>query len=93
MAADHALLARFNKLGLNQGTPLIAHASGQIAAFIEQRIRHTYRWQQPTPLPSRTAKSRHQSQLGIDDVAVTHSRSALPTASGQCNLLPALSGA
>jgi hypothetical protein len=34
--------------------------------FLQQRIRHVYRRQQPTSLLSRTAKSRHQSQLGVD---------------------------
>jgi hypothetical protein len=33
--------------------------SGQLAAFIQQRIRDGYRRQRTTPLPSRTAKSRH----------------------------------
>jgi hypothetical protein len=31
------------------------------------------RW--PTPLPSRTAKSRHQPQLGVDGADVAHARS------------------
>jgi hypothetical protein len=40
-------------------------------AVIQQRIRHAYRRQRPTPLPSRMTKGRHQSQLGVDgfDVA------------------------
>jgi hypothetical protein len=45
---------------------------GQLAAFIEQRIRHVYRRQRSTPFPSRTAKSRHQSQLGVDGLDVAH---------------------
>jgi hypothetical protein len=40
------------------------------AAFIQQRIRHGYRRQRPTPLPSGMAESRHQSQLGIDGLDV-----------------------
>jgi hypothetical protein len=79
MAADHALLATFNKLGLNQWRIANAHAFGQLAAFIQQRIRYVYRRQRPTPLPSRTAKSRHQSQLGVDgldDRACAERRSA-----------------
>ena len=31
--------------------------SRQLAAFVQQRIRHVYRRQRPTPLPSRTAQS------------------------------------
>jgi hypothetical protein len=46
--------------------------SGQLAAFIQQRIRHVYRPQRPTPLPSRTAKNCHQPQLGVDGVPVSH---------------------
>jgi len=49
-----------------------AGKSGQLAAFIQQRIRDTYRRQRPAPLPCRTAKSRHQSQLGVDWSTVTH---------------------
>jgi hypothetical protein len=33
-----------------------------------------------TPLPSRTAKSRHQLQLGVDGVDVAHARSLWPRA-------------
>jgi len=44
---------------------------GQLAAFIRERIRYGYRRQRPTPLPSRTAKSRDQSQLGVDSFDVT----------------------
>jgi hypothetical protein len=55
------------------GIELVAHR--QLHAFIQQRIRHVYRRQRPTSLPSRTAKSRHQSQLGIDDLDVPHARS------------------
>jgi hypothetical protein len=47
---------------------------GQLAAFIQQRIRHGYRRQRPTPLPSRTAKSRHQMQLGVDGLEVANAR-------------------
>jgi hypothetical protein len=47
------------------GSPL-----DQLASFIEQRIRHGYRRQWPAPLPSRTAKTRHQSQLGVDGLDV-----------------------
>jgi hypothetical protein len=36
------------------------------AAFIQQRIRHVYRRQRPTPLPSRTAKNRHQPKLIVE---------------------------
>jgi hypothetical protein len=36
-----------------------AGKSGQLAAFIQQRIRHVYRRQRATPLPSGAAKSRH----------------------------------
>jgi hypothetical protein len=39
---------------------------GQLAAFVQQRIRHVYRRQRPAPLPSCTAKSRYQQQLGAD---------------------------
>jgi hypothetical protein len=46
--------------------------SGSGAALIQQRIRHVYRRQRSTPLPSRTAKSRHQSQLGVEGVEVAH---------------------
>jgi hypothetical protein len=35
----------------------------KLAEFIQQRIRHVYRRQRPTPLPSRTAKRRHQPKL------------------------------
>ena len=45
----------------------------QLAAFIQQRIRHVYRRQRPSPLSSRPAQSRHQSQLGVDGLDVTHS--------------------
>jgi hypothetical protein len=37
----------------------------QPTAFIQQRIRHVYRRQWPTP--NCMAKSRHQLQLGLDD--------------------------
>jgi hypothetical protein len=37
---------------------------GQLAALIQQRIRHGYRRQRLTPL-RRTAESRHQSQLSV----------------------------
>ena len=49
--------------------------SRQLAAFIQQRIRHVYRRHWPAPLPSRTAKSRHQSQLGVDGLDVANARS------------------
>jgi len=52
-----------------------AGKSGQLAALIQQRIRHIYQRQRPTPLPSRTAKSRHPSQLGVDGLEVAHVRS------------------
>src|ERR1700755_2854333 len=39
---------------------------GHLAALIQQRSPHGYRRQRPPPLPSRTAQSRHQSQLGVD---------------------------
>jgi hypothetical protein len=45
------------------------------AAFSQQRIRHGYRPQRATPRPSRTAKSGHQSQFGVDGLDVTHARS------------------
>jgi hypothetical protein len=38
----------------------------QLAAFIQQRVRHVCRRQRTAPLPSRTAQHRHQSQLGIE---------------------------
>jgi hypothetical protein len=53
-----------------------------LAAFIQQRIRHAYRRQRPTPLPSRTAESRHQSQLGVDGLDAAHARSLWPLAAG-----------
>jgi hypothetical protein len=40
--------------------------------IVQQRISHVYRRQRPTPLPSRAAKIRHQSQLGVDGFDVTH---------------------
>ena len=43
----------------------VAHSISS-QAFIQQRIRHVYRRQRPTPLPSRTAKNRDQSQLAVD---------------------------
>jgi hypothetical protein len=46
-------------------------------AFIQQRIRHVYRRQRPAPLPSRTAKSRHQSQFGVDGPLVPHIADAM----------------
>jgi hypothetical protein len=45
---------------------------GQLATLFQQRIRHIYRRQRTSPLPSRTAKSRHQSQLGVDGFDVAH---------------------
>jgi hypothetical protein len=51
-------------------------------AFIQQRIRHIYRRQRPTALPSRTAKSRHQAQLGVDGLDIAHARSVGPRADG-----------
>jgi hypothetical protein len=50
-----------------------AGKSGQLAAFIQQRIRHVYRRQRSTSLQSRAAKCRHQAQLGVDDLDVAHS--------------------
>jgi hypothetical protein len=49
----------------------------QLAAFIQQRIRYVYRRQRPTPLPSRTAKTGHQSQLGVDGLDVAQDAVAL----------------
>src|SRR5260370_27950805 len=43
---------------------------GRLAAFIQQRIRHVHLLQRPGTLPSRTAKRRHQSQLGVDGLGV-----------------------
>jgi hypothetical protein len=43
-----------------------------LRAFIQQRIRHVYRRQRPTPLLRRTAKRRRQSQLGVDGLDVAH---------------------
>jgi len=40
--------------------------------FIQQRISDAYRRQRAAPLPSRAAKSRHQSQLGVDGLDVAH---------------------
>jgi hypothetical protein len=40
-----------------------------------QPCSHVRRWQRTAPIPSRTAQSRHQSQLGIDDLDVTHALS------------------
>jgi len=54
------------------GAALVAGEDPQ--AFIQQRIPYVYRRQRPAPLPSRTAKSRHQSQLGVDGVDVKHAR-------------------
>jgi hypothetical protein len=50
---------------------------GQLAAFIQQRIRHVYRRQRPTPLPSRT-----QPKLGVDGLKVAHPSSLELPASG-----------
>jgi hypothetical protein len=50
--------------------------------FIQQRIGHGYQWQRPTPPPSRTAKSGHQLQLGVDGVDVAHARSTWLCAAG-----------
>jgi cell division septum initiation protein DivIVA len=47
----------------------------QLSASIQQRVRHGYRRQRPAPLPSRAAKSAHQSQLGIAGPDVAHARS------------------
>jgi hypothetical protein len=58
-----------------------AGKSGQLAAFIQQRIRHVYPRQRTTPLPSRTAKSRHQSQLGVM-VSMSRMRGAQVSAVG-----------
>jgi hypothetical protein len=51
-----------------------------LRALIQQRIRLGDRRQRPTPLPSRTAKSRYQSQLGVADLDVAHPRSVGPHA-------------
>jgi hypothetical protein len=48
----------------------------QLAAFIQQRIHHVYRRQRPTPLPSRTAKSRRPLQLGLNAVGLRSDRVA-----------------
>jgi hypothetical protein len=40
--------------------------------FVQQRIGHVYGRQRTIPLPSRTPKSRHQSQLGVDGLDVAH---------------------
>jgi hypothetical protein len=48
---------------------------GQLAAFIQERIRHVYRRQRTTPLPSRTPKGYYRSQLGVDGLDVAHARS------------------
>jgi len=45
---------------------LIPGAFEQLSAFIQQRSRYAYRRQRPTPLPSHSAKRRHQPQLGVD---------------------------
>ena len=47
-----------------------AGKSDQLAAFIQQLIRHGYRRHRPTPFASRMAKSRDQWQLGVDDLDV-----------------------
>ena len=44
----------------------------QLTAFVQQRNRHGYRRQRTAPLPSRTAKSRNQSQLGVDGLDVAY---------------------
>jgi hypothetical protein len=59
-----------------------AGKSGQLAALIQQRIRHINRRQRPTPLLSRTAESRHQSQLGVDGFGIAYARSVGPRADG-----------
>ena len=46
-----------------------------VAALIREHIRHVDRGQRPTPLPSRTAKSCHRSQVGVDGFDVAHARS------------------
>jgi hypothetical protein len=45
---------------------------GQLAAFLQQRIRHAYRRQPTAPLPSRTAENRYQLQLRVGGVHVAH---------------------
>ena len=40
--------------------------ASQLAAFIQQRIHHVCQRQRPTPLPSPTAKSRHQPTVLVD---------------------------
>jgi hypothetical protein len=35
-------------------------------------VSHVYRRQRPAPLPSCTAKSGHQPQLGVDGLQVAH---------------------
>jgi len=57
----------------------------EVAAFIQQRIRHVYRRQRPTPLPSGRAQHRHQSQLGVDGLPARMS-GALTTATAACRV-------
>ena len=71
-AADTPIIALF--ISSSSSDPLMAawlspptqvsHFQGNLPNF-QQGVRHVYRRQQPTPLPSRTAQSRHQSQLGV----------------------------
>ena len=42
---------------------VVAQWVGQLAAFIQQRIRHAYRRQRPAPIPSPTAKGRTSRRL------------------------------
>jgi hypothetical protein len=77
VAADTPIIALF--ISSSSSDPLMAawlspptqvsHFQANLPNF-QQRVRHVNRRQRPTPLPSRTAKSRHQAQLGVDGVDV-----------------------
>jgi hypothetical protein len=54
------IVARYFNLVIVQASGQ-AGKSGQLATFIQQRIRHVYRRQRPAPLPSRTAKCRRRA--------------------------------
>jgi len=42
--------------------------------LIQQRIRHVYQWQRPTPLPGGLAEVVTQPQFGVDGLHVAHAR-------------------